>query len=108
MIGWIRRKIEQRRRFWEGLCNQCGLCCYERRVRTGGRLDILWNRPCEYLDTKTNRCRVYHRRFRVCRYCGKVTIFHALFSRHLPRSCGYVQHYRRQNNKRPADKQTEG
>jgi hypothetical protein len=108
MFSWIKNKRRARREFWEGLCHQCGLCCYERRVRAGGKLEILWGRPCEHLDTATHRCTVYHRRFRVCRYCAKVTILHALFSRALPASCGYVEHYRPRYaaRRRLADEQT--
>ena len=81
-------------RNWESICHGCGLCCYERAVVTGGvRIDL--NRPCQYLDTETNRCTVYRRRFRVASYCSKVTLLHALFGRRMPLTCGYVQRYRR-------------
>jgi len=84
----------RRRNRWEALCKQCGLCCYERRVLPGGRVYIDFNAPCEFLDTDTNLCTVYENRFRVCRYCAKVTMFHALFDRAMPPNCSYVEQYR--------------
>jgi hypothetical protein len=79
---------------WERLCTRCGLCCYERSGVAGGvRIDL--TRPCPYLDTRTKRCRVYHRRFAVGAHCSKVNLLHALFGRRMPLRCGYVRHYRR-------------
>jgi len=90
----ILKKIQAKHRRWESLCKQCGLCCYERELR-GGTLYINYNAPCRYLDTETKRCRVYDHRFRVSTDCRKMTIFHAKFSRYLPETCGYVEHYRK-------------
>ena len=79
---------------WEKLCTQCGLCCFERTITASGvRVDL--TRPCPYLDRETLKCTVYDRRFRVGALCSKVNLFHALFGRLMPLSCGYVRHYRR-------------
>lgn len=86
--------MSRRRERWEGLCRQCGLCCYERKLVAGGvRIDL--SKPCIYLDSKTRQCKVYTRRLRVVEHCRKVTLLHALFGRLMPMSCGYVQRYRR-------------
>ncbi|MEM5947906.1 hypothetical protein WKV44_05055 [Spirochaetia bacterium 38H-sp] len=79
---------------WEELCNRCGKCCYTRSVYPDGTLFIDYDRPCEYLDTDSNLCTVYERRFEVCKTCRKVNIFHALFARHMPPDCAYVSFYR--------------
>ena len=94
LIGRISDYIRMRRARWDSICNRCGLCCYE-RVRRSGCLVIKYDSPCQFLDTETKLCTVYDYRFKVCPECRKVTIFHALFSRYLPDSCGYVQAYRR-------------
>lgn len=79
---------------WEAICDGCGLCCFERRLTAAGlRIDLA--RPCPYLDEKTRRCRVYHRRFAVGALCSKVNLLHALFGRLMPLTCGYVRRFRR-------------
>jgi uncharacterized protein len=89
---------------WDSYCNQCGLCCYEKKRSWNGVITLDLNRPCEYLDTKTKLCKVYERRLKVCRHCRKVTIFHAWFSRYLPDSCGYVVKFRRSKKDIKIDK----
>jgi uncharacterized protein len=86
--------LAQRRARWESRCRRCGLCCYEREALSGGGVRIDLARPCPYLDSRTKECRVYERRFTVTSYCAKVTLFHALFGRRMPLTCGYVVHYR--------------
>lgn len=88
------RRRSRREDAWESLCDTCGLCCYERETVAGGvRIDL--RRPCPYLDTRTNRCTVYERRFDAAPYCRKVTVLHALFGARMPLSCAYVRRYRR-------------
>lgn len=80
-------------RDWESLCRRCGLCCYERtRVAGGVRIDL--NKPCPYLEPGTRKCTVYTRRFAVGAACSKVNLFHALFAKRMPATCGYVRAYR--------------
>ena len=86
--------IEKRRRRWESLCQRCGLCCYGKESRLFHTV-IHLSRPCEHFDRRTSLCRVYAERFRVCRFCEKVRLYHALLSRSLPDTCGYVSAYRR-------------
>ncbi|MBN1524633.1 MAG: hypothetical protein JW904_09125 [Spirochaetales bacterium] len=85
---------KKRKLLWESLCKKCGICCYEKDFHF---LFIRINKkyPCDYLDIVSSTCSVYEDRFQVCRFCGKVTMFHALFSRALPATCGYVEKYRR-------------
>lgn len=84
----------ERRKQWDEVCTQCGLCCYQKEYRRG-RLYINLNRPCPYLDTQSKLCMVYDNRFKICRDCKKVTMYHALFSSLMPVSCAYVQRYRK-------------
>jgi len=79
---------------WEALCRRCGACCHEKRW-VAGRLVVDYGSPCRHLDEQTRLCRVYDIRFRACRECRRMTIFHALFSPYLPESCGYVRAFRR-------------
>ncbi|TFH06194.1 MAG: hypothetical protein E4H09_00755 [Spirochaetales bacterium] len=78
---------------WERLCVQCGLCCYERQEVAGG-VKVMLNRPCPHLNIDKGKCTVYERRFKVGALCRKVNLFHALFGRRMPLTCGYVQRYR--------------
>ena len=87
-----RRPLGKRAARWENVCKRCGTCCYERDY-VNGRL-VVRAVPCKFLDTQTKSCTVYEHRFRICPDCRKMTIFHALFSKYLPASCGYVEEYR--------------
>ena len=78
---------------WDSLCKRCGICCYEKRWTPGGYVTRM-DAPCRYLDVTTKLCTVYENRFRVCRECRKMTIFHALFTTYLPETCGYVERFR--------------
>jgi uncharacterized protein len=98
----------RRRAEWDAICDRCGLCCYDRKRVFGKGVVILWRRPCPYLQISSGLCKVYSRRFSVCRDCRKVTIFHALFDRYMPESCAYVERFRRFSRRRepgiPAEK----
>ena len=92
-LGSLRRFQAERRARWESLCRQCGQCCYEKEIR-GLSVVTNFRRPCLHLDTATHRCTIYETRFQTCAHCRRMTLRHALFVRWLPRTCGYVQHYR--------------
>jgi uncharacterized cysteine cluster protein YcgN (CxxCxxCC family) len=94
IIKNLAQRIEAGKRRWESLCKKCGICCYGKDSRLL-RTTIYLSKPCEHFDKRTNLCRVYENRFKVCRYCAKVRLYHALFSRCLPDTCGYVERYRR-------------
>lgn len=79
---------------WDSLCSLCGACCYEKEEREDGVVYIDFDRPCTYLDTYTNRCTVYEKRFKVCRECSRLGARHALFATWLPPDCGYVKKFR--------------
>jgi uncharacterized cysteine cluster protein YcgN (CxxCxxCC family) len=79
---------------WEKVCLHCGICCYEKED-DNCVIVINLKKPCEYLNVKRKLCTIYENRFKICKNCKKVTIFHALFSRCLPFTCGYVQKYRK-------------
>ena len=79
---------------WDSVCLRCGLCCYEREVGEDGSVAVDLSDACEFLDPKTHLCRVYERRFESCDRCHQLTPKVALFSNHLPPSCGYVRKFR--------------
>ena len=87
-----RIRSKKKREAWDRICKRCGSCCYERVYRSG-ELVIKHDRPCNYLDTQSKECTVYTERFKACRECQKLTIFHALFAIYLPDTCGYVEKY---------------
>ena len=89
----IRADIVKRKARWETLCKKCGICCYGKESSLF-RTTIHLSAPCEFFNPDMKLCRVYEKRFSICKYCGKVTIYHALFSRSLPATCGYVEKYR--------------
>jgi uncharacterized protein len=93
ILARLREARAARRGRWEALCRRCGLCCYEKDIR-GGRVVTNHNRPCVHLNTRTHACSIYENRFRICGQCRRMTLFHALFVRWLPESCGYVQRFR--------------
>ena len=93
MVSAVKLAMERRKARWEGLCRQCGLCCYEKDVR-GLEVVTNWRRPCRYLDLSTRQCTVYEKRFHVCPECHPMTLRHAMFVTWLPETCGYVRHYR--------------
>ena len=93
-------------RKWDDLCTQCGQCCY-RRDRVQGELVIDRDSPCRFLDVSTQLCTVYESRLSTCSNCKRLTIFHALFSRHLPDDCGYVEAFRKWR-KPPSGRQRPG
>ncbi|MFA7107630.1 MAG: hypothetical protein WC162_00640 [Sphaerochaetaceae bacterium] len=74
---------------WEAKCKRCGLCCYE-KIITEEFLFIDLDSSCGFFDTKTNTCRVYSYRFKKQKRCRRVNIFRVIFSKALPKECGYV------------------
>ncbi|MCC8073189.1 MAG: hypothetical protein LIO62_03585 [Clostridiales bacterium] len=89
--NWIKYKDD-----WESICTRCGKCCYTRSFDSNNQLIIHYDSPCKYLDTQTNLCTIYDERFKKCNYCGKVTLFTALYNPTLPSDCAYVQIFRLQ------------
>ena len=74
---------------WESICNQCGLCCYEKYERGDGSIEFT-NTPCRYLS-RENTCKVYPYRFHVCDDCNVVNPEVVLRGDLLPPECTYVQ-----------------
>lgn len=94
---------------WDSICLGCGQCCCEkvparlikkkaRRipgvVSVNNKFYIDYSRPCSFLDIETGDCLVYNQRFKVCKNCVPMTIFHALFADYLPDDCAYVRKFR--------------
>jgi uncharacterized cysteine cluster protein YcgN (CxxCxxCC family) len=82
------------RKNWDGLCDRCGLCCYERNLSRIGEVAVNLSSPCEFLDEETRLCSVFQNRFRKCPDCQSVNFFRALFHRLLPPSCAYARTFR--------------
>ena len=93
-------------RWWDGICDRCGLCCYEKHytrywggIPPGGRRAVSsrffidTEDPCRYLGAD-RRCTIYHRRFKINSQCVRLTPFHALFCGYLPENCAYVKRFR--------------
>ena len=95
MIGdRARRARAARRAKWEAICLQCGRCCYEKAFQGLSVPVTNYRRPCIHLDRITRTCTVYENRLETCTECRRMTLWHALFVRWLPDSCGYVRRYR--------------
>jgi uncharacterized cysteine cluster protein YcgN (CxxCxxCC family) len=73
---------------WESLCEQCGLCCFEKIEDESGTI-FFTQTPCRYLDVVTRKCKVYKRRFVINPECVK--LYPELVSeiRWLHDGCGY-------------------
>lgn len=76
---------------WEDLCQQCGMCCYERVFYPDGSVSVDITAPCEFLDEETRLCTVYESRHEVCSDCRKVDLRQALSRKTLPPTCAYRQ-----------------
>ena len=72
---------------WDSICARCGRCCYE-KIEYDGRI-YYTELPCEYLDLKTNRCKVYPAREVERPGCVKLTP-DKLVKGFLPADCPYV------------------
>ena len=71
----------------EDLCRRCGSCCYAKIIVED---EVYCTRiPCPYLDTDTNLCTVYQRRFEVNERC--LTVEEGIAARVFPADCPYVQ-----------------
>ena len=75
---------------WEGLCEQCGLCCFEKIEDEDGTI-FYTQTPCRYLDVVSRRCKVYERRFEINPVCIKLTPELVRELRWLHPGCGYVK-----------------
>jgi uncharacterized protein len=95
LTGRGKKTKEEWAEYWESVCNKCGLCCFERRLKWNGEVIIEYDKPCRYLDTNTRLCTIYENRFKICSNCNKVTMYHALFGRYMPSQCAYVQTFRK-------------
>lgn len=78
---------------WEDICDQCGLCCYEREVSDDGVQAVNLSAPCEYLNVDCNLCTVYNERFQFCERCHKITPRDILSRYTLPPTCAYKRRF---------------
>jgi uncharacterized cysteine cluster protein YcgN (CxxCxxCC family) len=73
---------------WEALCDQCGLCCFEKIEDDSGTI-FFTATPCRYLDVVTRRCRIYARRFEINPDCIRLTEALVTKLNWLHDGCGY-------------------
>ena len=74
---------------WEGLCERCARCCYEKIDLDGS---IFYTKiPCDQLDLETGLCRVYAERDKVRSDCQRLTP-ELVAAGILPVDCPYAQY----------------
>ena len=73
---------------WEGLCERCARCCYE-KIDFDGRI-FYTRKPCDQLDLETGLCRVYAERDEVRSDCQRLTP-ELVAAGILPADCPYAQ-----------------
>jgi hypothetical protein len=69
------------------ICKKCGKCCYYKSYINN--IPFLTDKPCSYLDIKTNLCTIYKNRHKInpgCMGIGK-----AIKTYSLPKDCAYVE-----------------
>lgn len=81
---------------WEAICHRCGRCCYE-KVDLGGGVIRYLDEACQYLDTATNKCTVYHNRQEAEPDCISLTEEIVRSLNWLPEGCAYVEYLRHQD-----------
>jgi len=72
---------------WEALCRHCGRCCYE-KLDCRGRI-YYTDKPCQYLNGETKRCRIYRQRSELQPECAILTP-ELVAAGILPADCPYV------------------
>jgi uncharacterized protein len=75
---------------WEALCEQCGVCCFEKIEAESGAI-FFTRTPCRYLDIVTRQCKIYDRRFDINPECVKLTPELVKGLRWLHDKCGYMK-----------------
>ena len=70
----------------EGLCNNCGKCCYKKIIV--GRAVFITPFPCEFLDTNTNLCTIYDKRHELNPHC--LSVEEGMKVSAFPEDCPYV------------------
>lgn len=75
---------------WEALCEQCGLCCFEKIENENGTI-FFTRTPCRYLDIVTRQCKIYDRRFDINPECVKLTPESVRNLPWLHDKCGYIK-----------------
>ena len=73
---------------WESLCEQCGLCCFEKIEDEDGTI-FFTSTPCRYFDVVSRQCKIYERRFEIFPGCIKLTEELVRDLRWLHDDCGY-------------------
>ena len=88
------QKMDQEK--WEALCEQCGLCCFEKIEDEDGRI-FYTSTPCRYLDIDSRQCKIYDKRFKIFPECVQLTPALVKELKWLHRSCGYKKAQAKEN-----------
>lgn len=83
----MKKRKENDQDDWDSICARCGRCCYE-KIEFEGKI-YYTEQPCEFLDTTTNRCRVYAERDVKRPGCVRLTQEN-IRKGFLPADCPYV------------------
>ena len=81
-------KLPDDQKKWESLCEQCGLCCFEKIEDESGTI-FFTSTPCRYLDVVSRECKIYERRFEICPECLQLTEELVRELNWLHDDCGY-------------------
>ena len=73
---------------WDGLCRQCGRCCFEKIEDLRGRVTYTTT-ACRYLDLDSRTCKVFENRARINPECIALTPELVCTLDWLPDDCGY-------------------
>jgi len=86
-------------KYWEQICNRCGLCCFEKTISKQNRV-IITPIPCRFLDLHTRECKVYHKRFTVGEDCQQLTPEIVATVNWLPEECAYKKWHLNQEQRK--------
>jgi uncharacterized cysteine cluster protein YcgN (CxxCxxCC family) len=75
---------------WEKICDQCGLCCFEKIEDDRGTI-FFTRTPCRYLDVGTRLCKIYEHRFEINPECVKLTPEMVKTLHWLHEDCAYMR-----------------
>lgn len=89
--GKSKRKSRTVRQMIDHLCNRCGRCCHEKIIVAPGTV-MLTSKPCKYLDTETNLCKMYGKRHQLDVRC--LTLAECLREGALPPGCVYLKYFK--------------
>ena len=77
---------------WDAICKGCGMCCLCKLEYFKSTI-FYTNLCCKHLDPSTQKCTIFERRFNTPgTSCAKVDLNVVLYSKCLPKTCGYIEY----------------